>query len=140
MSSMSGLMTGLAWFMSATSFPAEAVAPGGTAGQPEVELGIGYTVKARQLVPVAENNEFMEGDIVVAWTQVAGLKAGFMQHVWYRDGIQVVTHDLPVGDDRRWRSWSRHSVRPGRYEVRVLAPDGRELAKRAFTVAELPGC
>ena len=134
------LMTGLAWFMSSTSFPGEAIPPGDAEGAPEVELGIGYSVKNRQLVPVAEHNQFMEGDTVVAWTQVAGLKAGFMQHVWYRNGIEIVTHDLPVGNDRRWRSWSRHSVRPGRYEVRVFAPDGSELARQAFTVAELPRC
>jgi hypothetical protein len=40
---------------------------------------------------------------------------------------------MPVGGDRRWRTWSRHKLAAGDYVVTVFAPDGRQLARHAFT-------
>ena len=65
--------------------------------------------------------------------------AGFIEHVWLHNGVEVARHYLPVGNDRRWRTWSRHRVDPGEYEVRVMGPDGGFLTKTTFTVAAEEG-
>ena len=126
------LMTGLAFFATATSYPGEMT----LAPTPEIELAVGYNVVDRRLVAVDGDNVFVDGETVVAWTEVVGMQAGFLQHVWYRDGIEVARHDLPVGAGRRWRSWSRHHVQPGVWTVRVLDAQGRELALTEFVVAD----
>jgi len=48
-----------------------------------------------------------------------------------------VSLDVPAGAPR-WRTWAytRHVYEPGRWHVVVRAPDGRELARRAFDVVE----
>ena len=126
------LMTGLAFLVAATSYPGEAaVAPA-----PEVELAVGYRVVDRRLESVDGDNVFIDGENVVAWTEVARMQPGFLQHVWYRDGVEVARHDLPVGQSRRWRSWSRHRVHPGVWTVRVLDAEGRELALTEFGVGD----
>jgi hypothetical protein len=102
--------------------------------QPEIQMGIGYAVHDRQLAAVDGDNVFLEGETLVAWTRVSGVGTGAIQHVWYRNGVEVARVDLPVGMTRRWRSWSRHRVMPGTYEVSVLAPDGTELARERFDV------
>lgn len=123
-------MTGLSFLMATTSFPGEVV----DATRPEVELAVGYKVKNHQLETVDGDNLYLGGDRVVAWTSVTGLKAGFIEHVWYRDGEEVARHYLPVGAGRRWRTWSRHTVSAGEYQVKVLGPDGTLLQEVAFTV------
>lgn len=126
-------ITGLAFLIAATSYAGElAILPA-----PHVKLAIGYSVVDRQLNPLEAGHVFVEGDRVVAWTAVAGVPAGFIEHVWTRDGIEVARQVLPVGSNRRWRSWSRLTVKPGSYEVRVIGPDGTVLGKTRFEVAEL---
>jgi hypothetical protein len=125
------LMTGLSFFLSAASVPGELVAP----PKPEIRLAIGDSVEARQLLRRATGEPFVSGDHLVAWTEVAGVSWSFLEHVWRRNGVEVARHYLPVGSRRRWRSWSRHLVRAGHYEVRVLAPDGSQLAVQVFDVA-----
>ena len=68
---------------------------------------------------------------------MAGVPAGFIEHVWTRDGVEVARQVLPVGSGRRWRTWSRHTVKPGGYEVAVIGPDGSVLGVTRFDVAEL---
>jgi len=53
--------------------------------------------------------------------------------VWTRAGVEVARHYLPTGDEHAWRSWSRHRLEAGEYTVVVLAPNGTQLASRAFT-------
>jgi hypothetical protein len=126
-------MNGLAFLIAATSYAGElAVLPA-----PHVNLAIGYNVVGRQIEAVEPDFVFVEGDRVVAWSSVAGVPAGFIEHVWSRDGIEVARQVLPVGSNRRWRSWSRHTVKPGSYEVRVIGPDGTALKTIRFDVAEL---
>lgn len=126
-------ITGLAFLIAATSYAGElAILPA-----PHVKLAIGYNVVDRQLEPLEADHVFVEGDRVVAWTAVAGVPAGFIEHVWTRDGIEVARQVLPVGSHRRWRSWSRLTVKPGSYEVRIIGPDGTVLGKTRFEVAEL---
>jgi len=99
---------------------------------PEVELALGHGVANRNLVSTGDR--FRPGERAIAWTSIAGVGAGFIEHVWYRNGEEVARHYLPVGAGRRWRTWSRHQLRAGEYMVDVLAPDGRLLARREFTV------
>ncbi|HEX3695248.1 MAG TPA: DUF2914 domain-containing protein [Polyangia bacterium] len=108
-----------------------------------MEIAAGYRVINRRLEPVEADNVFVASDMVVVWTSLLGVRAGFIEHVWLHDGVEVARHYLPVGSDRRWRTWSRHRVDPGEYEVRVFGPDGAFLTKTTFTVAaegEDEGC
>jgi len=133
------LSTGIAFLLGSTSFPGEPAA----SPSPVVEIAAGYRVINRKLEPVEADNVFVASDIVVVCTLLVGVQAGVIEHVWRRDGIEVARHYLPVGSDRRWRTWSRHRVDPGEYEVSVIGPDGMFLTKTAFTVAaedEDEGC
>jgi hypothetical protein len=125
------LSTGLAFLLGTTSFPGEPVA----AAKPAIEIAAGYRVINRRLEPVEPDNVFVASDMVVVWTALAGVPAGFIEHVWRLNGVEVARHYLPVGGDRRWRTWSRQRVDPGEYEVSVLGPDGGFLGKTTFTVA-----
>jgi hypothetical protein len=125
------LSTGLAFLLGSTSFPGEPA----TAATPAVEIAAGYRVINRKLEAVDSDNVFVASDTVVVWTALVGVPAGFIEHVWLHNGVEVARHYLPVGNDRRWRTWSRHRVDPGEYEVRVMGPDGGFLTKTTFTVA-----
>jgi hypothetical protein len=124
------LISGLSFLLASTSYPGEV----SVAAEPEVELAVGYRVKNRILESVDGDNVFLDGERVVAWTAVSGLPSGFIEHVWYRDGVEVARHYLPVGAGRRWRTWSRHEVQLGDYQVKVLAPDGTLLRDVSFSV------
>jgi hypothetical protein len=128
-------MTGLSFLLNATSFPGEVV----LASSPHVELAVGYAVVDRQLESAPEDNIFLAGETVFAWSALIGVPSGFVEHVWTRDGVEVGRHYLPVGAGRRWRTWSRQKVLPGDYEVRVIGPDGTALGKTSFSVAEPAG-
>jgi hypothetical protein len=125
-------MTGLALFLSASSFPGDASA----ATQPTVRLALGYQVKDHQIVEVPAPHAFRSGESIVAWTEITGLSTGFVEHVWFRDGKEIAHHYLPVSQGRRWRTWSRHTSSAGDYRVEVLGPDGKELAVTTFQVGK----
>jgi hypothetical protein len=123
-------MTGLSFLLATASFPGEIA----DSARPEVDLAIGYKVKNREIESVDGDNLFLDGDKVVAWTAVTGLGSGFIEHIWYRDNVEVARHYLPVGAGRRWRTWSRHQVSAGEYQVQVLGPDGALLRELSFVV------
>ena len=127
------IMTGLAFLLSATSFPGEVV----LASTPHVDLAVGYDVVDRRIERTARGHVFLAGETVFAWSALVGVPAGFVEHVWTRDGVEVARHVLPVGSDRRWRTWSQGSVKSGRYEVRVIGPDGTALSATSFEVADI---
>ncbi len=129
-------ITGLAFLMAATSFPAEPV----QSPTPHVQLAVGYHISDRQIDMIDEDNIFLHGETVFAWSAVSGLPSGFVEHVWLHDGVEVARHYMPVGNGHRWRTWSHQKVKPGDYEVRVMGPDGTELAKTSFTVPEDDDC
>jgi hypothetical protein len=124
------LISGLTFLLAATSYPGEVSVD----GDPEVELAIGYRIKDHLLEAVDGDNVFLDGERVVAWSEVSGMKSGFIEHVWYRDGEEVARHYLPVGAGRRWRTWSHHDVQVGDYRVKVVGPDGTILQEIAFSV------
>jgi hypothetical protein len=127
-------MTGLELFMAARAFPGERFT------SRTATLEIGRRIVNRELVGAVEPGAaLVAGEQVYAHTDVAGYGAGFIEHVWQREGVEVARHYMPVGDDRRWRTWSRHRVEPGLYRVDAFGPEGELLATRTFTVGAAIG-
>jgi hypothetical protein len=110
------LMTGLDFILNARAFAGERAA-----GKSST-IAVGRRIVNREVVG-GESPD----------SSVAGQGAGFIEHVWTCDGVEVARHYMPIGTDRRWRTWSRHRLRAGDYVVEVFAPDGRRLARHAFT-------
>jgi len=131
-----------AFLITATSPDSQAAAPttpaaatvAAAADKAEVTLVIGTGVEDRQAVPYEQGHAPAAGENVYAWMQLKGFDGDSVQQVWLRDGNVVARHTLPVGSPVRWRSWARHRVSEGTYEVRVLGADDSELAKQSFTV------
>jgi len=76
---------------------------------------------------------FLAGETAYAHTKLACFRDGFLEHVWKRDGVEVLREVMPIGEGRCWRTWSYHRLEAGAYTVEVFAPDGQRLAARAFT-------
>ena len=123
-------VSGLDFLRSATSAPGDVV----LASSPHVELALGHRVIDHELERATRDHVFRAGDAVFAWSALVGVPAGFVEHVWSQDGVEVSRHCLPVGSHRRWLTWSRVVVRAGLYQVRVIGPDGTALAKTSFRV------
>ena len=122
-------MTGLELFMAARAFPGERFT------SRTATLEIGRRIVNRELVGAVEpGTALVAGEHLYAHTDVAGYGAGFIEHVWQRDGVEVARHYMPVGDDRRWRTWSRHRLEAGAYKVDAFGPEGELLATRTFAV------
>jgi hypothetical protein len=123
-------MTGLAFFLSASSFPGDPA----VVAQAEARLVLGNQVKDRQIVEIPTPHVYRSGETIIAWSEIVGLPTGFVEHVWFRNDKEVARHYLPVSHGRRWRTWSRHTSSAGDYRVQVLGPDGKELAVTTFQV------
>ncbi|HVT06912.1 MAG TPA: DUF2914 domain-containing protein [Polyangia bacterium] len=123
-------MTGLEFLMSARAFAGERTQA------PLASLTLARRIVNREPIdgPTADR-PFVASEWVYAHTTIAGHGAGFIEHVWTRDGVELARHYMPVGDDRCWRTWSRHRVAPGRTTVEVFGPDGRRLDSATFTVS-----
>lgn len=119
-------MTGLEFLMSARAFAGE------RAATPVATLALGRRIVNREVVD--GDRPFAAGEQVYAHVTIGGHGAGFVEHVWTHDGEEIGRHYMPVGDDRCWRTWSRHRVEPGCTTVQVFAPDGRRIAAATFTV------
>jgi hypothetical protein len=78
------------------------------------------------------DDPFRAGETVYAHTKLASFRDGFLEHVWKRDGVEVLREVMPIGEGRCWRTWSYHVLAAGAYTVEVFAPDGALLAWRAF--------
>ena len=78
------------------------------------------------------DDPFRAGETVYAHTKLASFRDGFLEHVWKRDGVEVLREVMPIGEGRCWRTWSYHVLGAGAYTVEVFAPDGARLAWRAF--------
>jgi hypothetical protein len=76
---------------------------------------------------------FLAGETAYAHTKIACFREGFLEHVWTRDGVEVLREVMPIGEGRCWRTWSYHRLESGDYTVEVFAPDGQRLASRSFT-------
>ncbi len=98
----------------------------------QAKLSLASAVVKRQPQPL--EGEANVGQPVYAFSQITGPGGGFVEHVWTRDGKEVARHYLPVGQNKHWRTWSRHTVAAGKYKVEVLGPDGKLLQETAFEV------
>jgi hypothetical protein len=122
------LMTGLEFILGARAFT------GSPAASPVGAIAVGRRLVDRQVVDgESPESPFRAGETIYAHSSVAGQRGGFVEHVWSRDGVEVARHYLPIGANRRWRTWSRHRLEAGDYVVEVFAPDGQRLARHAFT-------
>ncbi|HXJ21255.1 MAG TPA: DUF2914 domain-containing protein [Polyangia bacterium] len=119
-------MTGLEFLMSARAFAGE------PAAAPVATLTLGRRIVNRE--PVDGERPFSAGEQIYAHSTVAGHGAGFIEHVWTRDGVEISRHYMPVGDDRCWRTWTRQRLSAGLHAIEVFGPDGRRLAATTFTV------
>jgi len=92
-------------------------------------------------VVVGESDTFAEGSEVVFWTLVEGGASGdSIDHVWIREGEEVVTVGLAVGS-ARWRTWSKKMLHPGSagaWSVEARDRDGTVLATASFTCTPAP--
>jgi len=123
-------MTGLEFLMAARAFVGE------RSTSRAVDLEIGRRIVNHEAVGgESPEDPFMGGEAVYAHTTISGHGAGFVEHVWSRNGAEVARHYMPIdtGSGRRWRVWSRHRLTPGEYTVEVLSPEGKRLALKAFT-------
>jgi len=98
----------------------------------KAELTLAASVVHRQARPLPE--ELYAGQTIYAFTEVSGPGGGFVEHVWTCNGKEVARHYLPVGQSKRWRTWSRHKLSVGHYHVEVFAPDGTSLQESSFSV------
>ncbi|HVZ75514.1 MAG TPA: DUF2914 domain-containing protein [Polyangia bacterium] len=122
-------MSGLEFLMAARAFAGERLST------KSATLAIGRRIVNREVVGrESPQSPFRAGDAIYAHTTVAGHGAGFIEHVWMKDGVEVARHYMPTGDEHAWRSWSRHRVVAGTYTVEILAPNGTRLAVRTFEV------
>jgi Protein of unknown function (DUF2914) len=122
------LMTGLEFLMAARAFAGERLT------SPTARLAVGRRIVNKEVVGrESPEDPFVAGENVYAHTTISGHGAGFIEHVWSKDGVEVARHYMPIDDDRRWRTWSRHRLEAGQYTVEVFAPDGTRLASQSFT-------
>ena len=99
-----------------------------------VSLAVGRRIVDDDVIgrPQADD-PFLAGETVYAHTKLACFRDGFLEHVWKRDGVEVLRDVMPMGEGRCWRTWSYHRLDAGEYTVEVFAPDGQRLAWRSFT-------
>jgi DUF2914 family protein len=125
------LMTGLDFILNARTF---SFGGAGADNNRPAPIAVGRRIVNREVVGgESPDCPFRAGEVLYAHSAVAGQSAGFVEHVWFCDGVEVARHYLPIGCDRRWRTWSRHRLQAGDYRIEVRAPDGRSLATHTFT-------
>lgn len=116
-----------------TAAPAAETATTSTEVAMQAELVMAGAIASRQPQPLPE--QLAAGQTIYAFTTVTGPGGGFVEHVWTRDGKEVSHQYLPVGQSKRWRTWSRHKLVAGQYSVQVLGPKGVVLQETSFEVA-----
>lgn len=99
----------------------------------KAELTLASAVLNREAQPLPER--VVAGQTVFAFTQVTGPGGGYVEHIWTRDGKEVARHYLPLGQSKRWRTWSKHKVSAGQYQVIVLAQNGEHLQEATLEVS-----
>lgn len=100
------------------------------------ELKLASAVVNRQPQPLPE--QVLAGQTVFAFTEVKGPGGGYVEHVWTCDGKEVARHYLPLGQSKRWRTWSKHKVSAGECQVTVIDQNGTQLQHASFSVMPVP--
>jgi hypothetical protein len=99
-----------------------------------VSLAVGRRIVNDDVIGRPQPDDpFLAGETAYAHTKLASFRDGFLEHVWKRDGVEVLREVMPIGEGRCWRTWSYHRLEAGDYTVEVFAPDGQRLAWRTFT-------
>jgi hypothetical protein len=98
----------------------------------KAELVMAGSVASRQAQPLPDT--LTAGQTIYAFTTVTGPGGGFIEHVWTCNGKEVSHQYLPLGQSKRWRTWSKHKLTAGQYEVKVLGPKGAVLQETTFEV------
>jgi hypothetical protein len=117
----------------AAATPAAATTAEAAEATMQAELVMAGAIDNRQAQPLPE--QLTAGQTIFAFTTVTGPGGGFVEHVWTRDGKEVSHQYLPIGQSKRWRTWSRHKLTAGQYNVQVLGPKGVVLQETSFEVA-----
>ena len=117
-----------------TATASEPAAPMPAGSSRSVSLAVGRRIVDDDVIGRPQAGDpFLAGETAYAHTKIASFRDGFLEHVWKRDGIEVLREVMPIGEGRCWRTWSYHRLASGEYTVEVFAPDGKRLAWRAFT-------
>ena len=117
-----------------TSISSEFAAPVAAPSTRLVSLAVGRRIVNDDVIGRPQAGDpFLAGETAYAHTKIACFRDGFLEHVWKRDGIEVLREVMPIGEGRCWRTWSYHRLESGEYTVDVFAPDGQRLASRTFT-------
>ena len=99
-----------------------------------VSLAVGRRIVNDDVIGRPQTGDpFLAGETAYAHTKIACFRDGFLEHIWKRDGVEVLREVMPIGEGRCWRTWSYHRLEAGDYTVEVFAPDGHSLATRMFT-------
>jgi len=108
--------------------------PAAVSSHRSVSLAVGRRIVNDDVIGRPQAGDpFLAGETVYAHTKLACFRDGFLEHVWTRDGVEVLREVMPIGEGRCWRTWSYHRLEAGEYVVEVYAPDGVRLASRTFT-------
>jgi len=119
---------------STTATASEPAAPIAARSNRSVSLAVGRRIVDDDVIGRPQAGDpFLAGETAYAHTKIACFRDGFLEHVWKRDGVEVLREVMPIGEGRCWRTWSYHRVESGEYTVEVFAPDGKRLASRTFT-------
>jgi len=120
--------------LTTTSISSEFAAPVAAPSTRLVSLAVGRRIVNDDVIGRPQAGDpFLAGETAYAHTKIACFRDGFLEHVWKRDGIEVLREVMPIGEGRCWRTWSYHRLESGDYTVEVIAPDGQRLASRSFT-------
>jgi hypothetical protein len=73
------------------------------------------------------------------WSRIMGAEDNIsVQHIWSYKGEEKLNLELPV-KSASWRTWSYKTILPewtGKWEVRIIGPDGTVMATIPFTIEE----
>jgi hypothetical protein len=117
-----------------TSTASESNPPIASPPRRTVSLAVGRRIVNDDVIGRPQAGDpFLAGETAYAHTKIACFRDGFLEHVWKRDGVEVLREVMPIGEGRCWRTWSYHRLESGDYTVEVFAPDGKRLALRTFT-------
>jgi hypothetical protein len=103
-----------------------------SANDVKADLVLASAIVDRKAQPAPE--KLQAGQTLYAFTLISGPGGGYVEHVWTCNGKEVARHYLPVGQNKHWRTWSRHTLHVGQYSVRVLADNGAKLQETSFDV------
>ena len=100
------------------------------------EFEFGTAVEDREIVNPGTS---FPADVeqVFCFTRISGAEdETTITHIWYLDGVEMATVDLPVRSSS-WRTWSSKTIFSdwtGEWSVDVLDSEGNMLMSKSFTV------